>query len=356
MKGQLEFLSSRGHRITLVCGGSKEQLKKLRSRNVGKVHYIPFSREVNLISDIKCLIKLWFFFINNRFDSVIFSTPKALLLASIATFFSSSRNRICMFRGRAYENFKGFKYRLFWMFDRLSIWLASEVIFISKSLQDEYIEGGLIKSHKSLTVGQGSSNGIDLDGLYSNNFSDSVELIKKDINYNENDFIVVFLGRHCKDKGIEEWKRVINLTQAKNVKFVSAGVIEDDCARKIVSSLDNSDNYYYVGHLDSVYSLLSIANIHLFLSHREGFGNVAIESAALGVVTLGFDIVGVRDSVSEVSGKLFEYLDVESIAKEICYLSQGDSLSREFDQDAMKQWVTDNFDQELVWEEYEKIY
>lgn len=46
-------------------------------------------------------------------------------------------------------------------------------------------------------------------------------------------------------------------------------------------------------------TLLSEAHVHMFSSHREGWGLVVSEAAAMGTPSVGYDAPGVRDSISD---------------------------------------------------------
>ena len=48
----------------------------------------------------------------------------------------------------------------------------------------------------------------------------------------------------------------------------------------------NIENYY------------AAADIFAFPSHREGFGNVALEASAMGLPVIGFNVIGCRESIS----------------------------------------------------------
>lgn len=356
MRGQLEHLYNNGYDLTLVCGGDFEQVEKLRKRKVGRLKYIPFSRKINIFNDVICLFRLWFFFLFNRFDTVVYSTPKATLLTSLSSFLSFSKRRICMFRGRVYENYEGKKYKFFCCLDKLAIKLSSQVVFISSSLMEQYIKDDLVECSKAKLVANGSSNGIDINFLENISQSD-IEYLKNKIKHKDSDFVVVFLARHCIDKGIEQWEEVINsLDGIDNLKFVSAGNIEDEPSSEIIKRLSKKDNYFYLKQLDSIYPLLQIADLQLFLSHREGFGNVAIEAALSGVPTFAYDVTGVKDSVSQLSGKLFPFLEVKDIFREVRCLSEEKNIKKRFNPSEMHGWAVENFEQKYVWSEYEKIY
>ena len=57
----------------------------------------------------------------------------------------------------------------------------------------------------------------------------------------------------------------------------------------------------FCGRLDeaSKRELLRTAFVHLFSSHREGWGLVVSEAAALGTPSVGYDAPGVRDSIAD---------------------------------------------------------
>ncbi len=52
MRGQLEFLRSRGVELDLYCGGPPEALRALRAKKVGRVRYVPFRRAPNFLWDV----------------------------------------------------------------------------------------------------------------------------------------------------------------------------------------------------------------------------------------------------------------------------------------------------------------
>lgn len=53
--------------------------------------------------------------------------------------------------------------------------------------------------------------------------------------------------------------------------------------------------------LDRRNELLRSAHVHVFASHREGWGLTVTEAAAMGTPTVGYDVPGVRDSIADRS-------------------------------------------------------
>lgn len=345
-KGQLEyFYNTQEFDITLVCGGDEKQIEKLKARNVGKVIKMPLIRQPSLLNDIKCLFILWKYLLINRFDLIIYSTPKALLLGSLASFLSFQPNRTALVRGRVYENYIGKKRKFFSCLDKISLSFSNYVLFISKSLKQVYLDENLICKSKAIILDQGSSNGVDIHKFYP---------VNKNINQK---FNIIMMGRICHDKGIYDLTKLLELIKHLPVDFTIVGKVEDEASQ---SQLDNMLIKYqflkHVSHTTEPVRYFQLSDLHIFLSHREGFGNVAIEAASCNVPTFAYDVVGVKDSVQEnVSGLRFAFQDVESIAKAIQYAVQN---PREFkDQFSnSRDWAIHNFEQKRVWKNYLAFY
>ena len=66
--------------------------------------------------------------------------------------------------------------------------------------------------------------------------------------------------------------------------------------------------------------LLARAHVHLFTSHREGWGLVVSEAAAVGTPTVGYDVSGVRDSIADPR-LLAPVCDVDALAARVTALA-----------------------------------
>src|SRR5699024_6738134 len=139
-RGQLEYLSSQGFNLTLICGGSQDEVRKLENRQVGKVIHIGMVRSPSPIADLLCLIKLCWHFLFNRYDLLLGTPPKDILLASSASFLSTQKTRVLFFRGLVYEKYTDIKHKIFTFLDYLAVCLTHQSLFVSPSLKNEYIK------------------------------------------------------------------------------------------------------------------------------------------------------------------------------------------------------------------------
>lgn len=354
MRGQLEYLRSLGAVIDLYSGGPDEELERLRSRKVGRVREVPFRREPHPLWDFISLAWVTVLFGIRRYDTVVYSTPKAMFLASLAAFLTAQPHRIALVRGRGYENFEGRKRQIYLAMDRLTFRISHQVLFVSRSLMVAYQADGVKLEGKGGLLGHGSSNGVDLDRFRPLAEADR-EKLRFELGLSPGDFAIAVVGRLRDYKGANE---VLELARRVgdlgNLRFLLVGRIEDETLRSQLANVDREKVSWFEPRAD-VEAFFQAADLHLFLSHREGFGNVAIEAAAAGVPTFGFDIVGLRDSVIHgVTGELFRFGDLDSIEAAIrAAVADPQGFKRKYP--TARQAVAERFSQPQVWRGYADV-
>lgn len=354
MRGQLEFLRSQGAQIDLYSGGPDDELERLRSRKVGGVREVPFRREPHPFWDFVSLAWLTLLFSIRRYDTVVYSTPKAMFLASLAAFLTAQPHRIALVRGRGYENFEGRKRQIYLAMDKLTFRVSHQVLFVSRSLMVAYQADGVKLEGKGGLLGYGSSNGVDLDRFRPLAEADR-EKLRSELGLSPGDFAIAVVGRLRDYKGADEVLELARrLSDLRNLRILLVGRIEDEALRSQLQDLGREEVRWFEPRAD-VEAFFQAADLHLFLSHREGFGNVAIEAAAAGVPTFGFDIVGLRDSVIHgVTGELFPFGDLDSIEAAIrSAVADPASLKRKFPN--ARQAVAERFSQPQVWRGYADV-
>lgn len=357
-RDQLEFLNENGFNLTLICGGAIDSIKKLQERKVGKVINIGMRRKPHIVSDLICLFRLWWHFLFNRYDLVVVTTPKAILLGGVAACFSLQKKRISFFRGRTYENYIGFKRRLYVFLDYLSIRFTHKALFVSPSLKAKYLHELSIVATKGDVIGGGSGNGVNLNRFNPCLISDNdLSQLRFKLGVDSKEFIFISVGRICKDKGMLDIYSIANLLCKDKVKFriLLLGVIEDSTFGELYRDLLENKTVIHIDHVDDVRPYLALADLHLFLTYREGFGNVAVEAAAMNVPTIAYDVVGVADSVLDgISGVKFSFGDVNSIVQTLQEYMCNKHLLKEFS--GARKWVASNYSQEQVWNRYKDFF
>ena len=315
---------------------------------------LNFQRKPSLFKDAQSLALLTRYMLSNRFDVVVYLTPKALLLGSIASAVTLQKRRIAFSVGRAYENFSGLKKRVFQGLDILSFGLSHEVLFVSESLLSVCLEENILKKSKATVIDNGSFNGIDTDLLQPMAQLEK-EALRKKYKIPDNTFVICVVGRVCDDKGFKDIEYISEKLREENVYFMFIGDCEDDVGKVVVEKVVKDNRGVYIPANPNVHEVFQCADLHLFLSYREGFGSVAIEAASCAVPTFAYDVVGVKDSVKEgISGRKFNFKDMSSVAEAISAAATDKEFEKRYP-DA-RDWAIANFERKQLWQSYLSFY
>lgn len=159
-----------------------------------------------------------------------------------------------------------------------------------------------------MTVSESTKKDLTFWGIAENNITiihNGINIFKiKTTIKKEKKKTLIFLGSLSKDKGIEDAIKVFSLIDKKqndwqfwiigkaDVKYLK---VLKNLANKL--NLDNKLKFFgYVGEREK-YELLTRAHILINPSIREGWGLVVIEAAAVGTPTIGYKVVGLKDSI-----------------------------------------------------------
>lgn len=355
MGKHIKWLVNQGFEIT-ICTSPGNDIDWIIDQGAS-VKEINFERTPNLFRDIISLINLINFLSNKKFDVIHYSTPKTSLLASIATLFANKETKkIYTLRGRAYENFSGFKRKIYEWIEKFTCKRSDYVIFVSNELKNIFINQNYTNENNSIIFGQGSSNGFDSVRFSKIDKHEKNEL-RLNFNLKPNHKVVGFVGRFCLDKGIIDFIKVAKKAVSKGLvdKFIIIGPDE--------IGIDNLlEEYGLTRHFlvkkwsQNVQEFIQIMDIMFFPSHREGFGNVCVESALCGVPVVAYNVMGCRESVkNDITGFLVPLNDTESAYKKISYLLMNSDKYNEMSIKS-REWAKDRFSQNIIWNGIKDFY
>jgi len=264
---------------------------------------IPFSRKPSILRDLTTLVQLTILFQSQKPDLVHSFAPKTGLLSSIASYLSRIKCRCHTFTGQVWATKSGLpRWILKWL-DFLVIRLNTNVLCDSKS-QQEFLNTEFGDAYRPGVIGDGSLGGVNI-AKYSRTYESKIQRQKELKVYGKTVFC--YLARKTKDKGAFDVLRSFAKHVGENVDSVLLylGPVEEElpeALRQIKVDLGDSiiDIPQHVNDLDYLIS----SDILLLPSYREGFGSVVIKAASMGIPTIGYDIYGLSDSVSESNGML----------------------------------------------------
>ena len=284
-------------------------------------------------------------------DIVNAGTPKAGFLFTLAGYLLRTNVRIYHIRGFRHESLLGFRRTFQVLIEKITCQLATHVICLSPSVKDLLIRENLCEASKAYVLGNGGSGTI-LENFCPEYFSfEDKSVLKANLNISKDELIFGFVGRLVERKGIydllDAWSQLKK--NIPNSKLLIIGPFED--AQPMLQAykdlIYNDDSIVYVGQQSNVSQFMSLMDIFCLPAHWEGFGNVLIEAAAMGLPVISTNGTGTRDAVSDgFNGLLTKVKDVDGLLNAM--LTYANSLKlRELHGRNGRIWAK-NFDRKIV--------
>lgn len=360
IKGQGAFLKENGIEVVVVSAIGPEVTSLAREENIRFVE-IPFCREISLYKDLKSFIKVLNFIIREKPDIVNAGNPKTGFLFMLARIFFPKRIMVFTLRGLRSDTLIGMKKNIVKFTEKISCSLAKRVIVISPSLMEHAIAIGVLPRNKGIVLGKGSSNGVDTTKyrVTIENSNGGIKL-RQSLGIKESDFVVGFVGRITKDKGIEELYYAFKLCQESfpDFKMILVGPIEmgDPISNEVLRLIKNDDNIFLLGKIYDLPPVYASIDILVLYSHREGFGNVAIEASAMGKPTIVSDIPGCKDTtVHFQTGLVVESHNIMALSESILFYKRNPELKLIHGQNGISR-IRNFFSSEFIRQEQLNLY
>ena len=337
---QIKALYEHGFEVYLICGPG--DLNPELSKFITNIYMSPFLRRGSSpVKDFISVINLFLTVLRIKPIFIIYSTPKSALLGAIASFLNRTPIRIYQVWGVRWQNLSGIKLWLIRSADFLAITLSTKVVIVSKSVLQ--FMSAHYKTKKMIVLGSGSTAGVDAQIFYP---SESSEVSKPKLK-------IGYAGRVSNDKGISDlFDLFIKLTlQIPNLYLEIIGDLDldDEISKKLVNDIKSHSKIQWRSNIsqDELAKHMRSWDLQIFLSKREGLGNVILEAGACGVPTFCWNIIGTKDAIPDFAPDfLIPYGDMNLLEKSVVnYLNSPLNRSEKL---ALTNWYHDNFEQKKV--------
>ena len=352
VKGQAKYLSSYFD-VKLVTSFSEKNQEISKAEGV-ELKSIDMTRQITIIKDLKALIELYKYFKNQKPDIVYTFTPKAGLLGMMASFLSRVPVRIHNIVGMPLMEATGKKFILLKFIERLTYFFSTNLFCNSFGLK-KFINENLTKKDVKV-IAQGSINGVDTEFFKNTKTLDEKELIRDKFKIDKKDFVITFVGRIVKDKGINELiEAFINLSKKyNNLKLLLVGDYEEHLnpiknENKIL--IDSLDSIITVGFQNDIRDFLSITDLFVLPSYREGLPNSLIEAGSFGIPLLATNINGCNEIIDDcITGILVEKKSAKKLEEAIDKLLEDKELYNSIKL-KVRDRIIEKYEQKYFWNE-----
>lgn len=327
LNGQVRFMRERGFHVEAVSSPGAA-LEAFGAAEGVPVHEVEMPRRITPLRDLWALFRLSLLLRRIRPGVVHSHTPKGGLLGMIAAFLARVPVRVYHMRGLPLQTAAGFRRRVLRTSEVVSCHLAHRVIAVSHSLRAAALAEGLCSPEKVTVLLGGSGNGVDSEGRFNPNLLEpgAGRAMRRRLGIPEGAQVIGFVGRIVRDKGVRElvaaWRELRESYSDLHLVMVGDTEPRDPIPESVAEELRTDPRAHITGVVPDVTALYAAMDLLVLPSYREGFPNVVLEAAAMGLPVVASAVAGCVDGVQEgVTGALVPPRDTASLAAAIrCYL------------------------------------
>ncbi len=357
--GQAQFMQQQGYRVIAASGrpfpkGEIPQLKGVRF--IPQPHLV---RPISIKEDLLALRDMIRLIRKERPDIIHSHTPKAGLMGMLAGWLCRVPIRIHTVAGLPLLVHRGFKRKVLNLVERITYRCATYVYPNSHRLRDTIISLKLASPDKLRVIGNGSSNGINVQHFCKELLAEGlVDPIRKKV---EGDFTFIFVGRIVRDKGICELVEAFTRLQQEHpdARLLLVGNFEqklDPLPEDVYHTIQSHPAIYYVGWQDDVRPWFAAADALAFPSYREGFPNVVMQAGAMELPCVVSDINGCNEIIIEgENGLIIPSHDAVALYQAMKRMMEDKALYTHCQQNA-RPLIASRYKQEDVWQATLEMY
>lgn len=318
------------------------------------IHYIPvpMTRRVTPLADLAALIQLYRVLRRERFTIVHTHTPKPALLGQLAARAAGVPVIVNTLHGLTFrDDTPRHKRALLVLLEKACAKMSDFILSQNPDDIETFVKEGIAPREKLRFLG----NGIDVRRFDAARVpAEKLAQLRAEFGLQPGDKVVGFIGRLVVEKGIlelisamEEVARdvpgarllVVGPSGGEKADAMSKDDLRFDPVRKIT---------VFTGLRHDMPEMLSLMDVFVLPSHREGFPRSPMEAAAMGKPAIVTDITGCRETVRDgVNGYLFPKGDAGALAGRIKDVLLHPERARAFGE-AGRRLAEERFDERVV--------
>lgn len=359
--GQMNYMSHNGFEVSMISSPFDGQVNLEKKEN-SKYIAVNMTRVISPLADLKSLYKLIKVFRQIKPDIVHTHTPKAGLLGMLAARIAGVPVRLHTVAGLPLMEAKGIKRYVLEVVERITYACANRVYPNSSNLRDFIVNAGYAKVSDLKVIGNGSSNGIDVNLFkWTEELNDQVKVLQINHQLTDDLFVFVFVGRLVKDKGIEELIIAFSslAKQYPEMRLLLVGPEEPDLdplSKECRNEILDNPAIIHVGYQNDIKPYLALSNVLAFPSYREGFPNVPMQAGCLGLPCIVSNINGCNEIIEhKINGLIIPVKDSVSLKLAMEQIFIDTELYKGMKVNA-REMIVERYDQQKIWQLILKEY
>ncbi|GAX89386.1 glycosyltransferase family 4 protein [Effusibacillus lacus] len=322
--------------------------------NQAEFHHIPFSRKIYDISNVVAFGKIRKLLVENKYDAIHAHTP----IASFLTRFAAPRDCKVLYTAHGFhvnENAGFLSNRLFFIAEKLAGLKTDGLIVINQ--EDRLTAAKLVPEEKIFFV---KGVGVDTEKYSPSRFSDEDKvLFKRALNLPPEKKVITQIAEFNENKRqidlVKACERIKEKYQDFVVLLIGSGpnfpLVRNEVAKRNLDS-----HIRLLGYRSDIDRLLSITDIGVLVSLREGLPRSVMEMMAMKIPVVLTDIRGNRDLVRHgVNGYLVPIKNPAQLADYCMKLLLEDEIRQSFG-DRSREIIEDEYALEKILTKMDTVY
>lgn len=337
-----------GANVDIACskaeGYKKENYEnKIKELLPNTVNFFEIRTERNPInfSNIKGYKDLKNIINEKNYDFIWTNEPVMGVMTRLAARWSRKNGCIVMYLAHGYHFFKGAPKKN-WIYYPVEKIMSHFCDLITVINWEDY---NFTKKHFKVPVYHIDGIGLSL-GKYSN-VNVNYDLKRHELGVDKDDILIISVGELQQRKNhMVILKAIANIKDA-NLKYIicGRGELENELLQ-MAKKLNIEDQFCLLGHRYDIPEILSVSDIFVHPSQREGLGIAAIEAMAAGLPLITSNVQGIKDYVKNgKNGFSYEPNDVDGYTDGLKKLINDKVLRKEmgkFNQECARRYRIEN--------------
>ena len=316
----------------------------------------------NTIHPLKDLKALWFYYRlirKEKYDIVHTHETKASFITKLAAWLARCPYVIYGLHGVTFNDpMSGFKRKFYIFLEKLTIRCTDLIVAVGNDTIEAYHKENIGKNIPYEVV----RSGIDIDGYLNQALQTDEEKLqcKKSMGMNADDIVMITVGRFSYSKAQRYAIQAFAALQKKyaNLKFllIGEGELLEDCKTRAKTLGIADSSIYFLGYQKDIPRYLSISDLFIFTSLREGLPRVIVEASLLKIPVITFEVEGAAEVLeNEKTGFIVPQTNLHELISKTEQLILHPALRASFGNNSYRH-VIQHWDMRIMAQKLHEIY
>lgn len=334
----INLLKKNGHTIEVSCFDNSADKDGFDFKSISKFHFIPLQRSPFKPQNIKAISQLKEIIKNGDYDIIHCHTPMGAVSARIAASQVKARAKV-IYTAHGFHFFDGAPLKNWLFYYPVEKMLAKKTDTLITINSQDFKRANDKKFKVRDKIVRVNGVGVDLN-KFTKATPESKARLREEYGFSQDDFLLIYPADLVYGKNQEMIFKAIKVLEDKipTIKLLLPGQPKKlDEYKQMVKDLGVEDRVQFLGYRRDIPNLVTLCDISVSASRREGLPVNLIEALAIGKPIVATNVRGNADIVEDgVNGFIIEQDDYEQMADRIYKIYSNPELAKSMGEKAVE--------------------